>query len=216
MSGMMHRPPPISSFLPAETVDMMMHYGGDLPKDFAVEEQMTVLFTDLREFTQFSEAHDPHRIYETLNASIALQTKIVARNHGSINKFLGDGILAIFAGDDRTANACQCMLDMARELPAIKLEDDDYQQCGVGFGIQDGKVLYCLLGDENRREFTVIGDVPNTAARLCGSATAFEGLMTEECMARLPQTMAGERVVFFKEMQLRGKRKPIKVYRIRP
>jgi len=151
MGGMMHRPPPISSFLPAETVDMMMHYGGDLPKDFAVEEQMTVMFTDLREFTQFSEAHDPHCIYETLNASIALQTRLVAKHHGSINKFLGDGILAIFAGDDRTVNACNCMIDLARELPKIKLDDADYQHCGVGFGMQDGKVLYCLLGDENRR-----------------------------------------------------------------
>jgi len=212
----MHRPPPISSFLPAETVDMMMHYGGDLPRDFAVEEQMTVLFTDLREFTQFSEDHDPRRIYETLNASIALQTKIVAKNHGSINKFLGDGILAIFAGEDRTVNACNCMLDLVRELPKVKRDDVDYQQCGVGFGMQDGKVLYCLLGDENRREFTVIGDVPNTAARLCGSATAFEGLMTEECMQRLPEELTGTHVVFFKEMQLRGKRKPIKVYRIQP
>jgi len=216
MVGMMHRPPPISSFLPAETVDMMMQYGGDLPKDFAVEEQMTVLFTDLRKFTQFSEEHDPRRIYETLNASIACQTKIVAKNHGSINKFLGDGILAIFAGDDRTTNACNCMLDLARDLPTVKQNDVDYQQCGVGFGMQDGKVLYCLLGDENRREFTVIGDVPNTAARLCGSATAFEGLMTEECMQRLPDDLARESVVFFKEMQLRGKRKPTKVYRIQP
>ncbi len=212
----MHRPPPISSFLPAETVDMMMHYGGDLPQDFAVEEQMTVLFTDLRKFTQFSEEHDPHRIYETLNASISLQTKIVARNHGSINKFLGDGILAIFAGESRTANACNCMIEMARELPNIKQDDIDYQSCGVGFGMQDGKVLYCLLGDENRREFTVIGDVPNTAARLCGSAEAFEGLMTEDCVQRLPEDVARDNVSFYKEMLLRGKRKPIRVYRVTP
>ncbi|MDQ6964382.1 MAG: adenylate/guanylate cyclase domain-containing protein [Mariprofundales bacterium] len=216
MGEMMHRPPPISSFLPAETVDMMMQYGGDLPKDFAVEEQMTVMFTDLRKFTQFSEELDPRRIYETLNASISSQTKIVARNHGSINKFLGDGILAIFAGEERTINACNCMLELARELPKVKENDADYQQCGVGFGMQDGKVLYCLLGDENRREFTVIGDVPNTAARLCGSADAFEGLMTEECMQQLPVEFSRDHVVFFKEMHLRGKRKPIKVYRIQP
>ncbi|RMH50302.1 MAG: adenylate/guanylate cyclase domain-containing protein [Zetaproteobacteria bacterium] len=216
MTGIRHRPPPISSFLPAETVDMMMHYGGDLPRDFAVEEQMTVLFTDLRKFTQFSEEHDPHRIYETLNASISLQTRIVARHHGSVNKFLGDGILAIFAGEERTANACRCMVDMARELPQIKREDADYQSCGVGFGMQDGKVLYCLLGDEHRREFTVIGDVPNTAARLCGSANAFEGLMTEECVRRLPEALVADHVAFYREMRLRGKRRPVRVYRIRP
>ncbi|MDX8409517.1 MAG: adenylate/guanylate cyclase domain-containing protein [Mariprofundales bacterium] len=215
MTGM-RRPPPISSFLPAETVDMMMHYGGNLPQDFAVDEQMTVLFTDLREFTQYAERTDPRKIYETLNASIALQTKIVARNHGSINKFLGDGILAIFSGDERTENAVRCMMEMSHQLPEVKKDDTEYQRCGVGFGIQDGKVLYCLLGDEQRREFTVIGDVPNTAARLCGSAKGFEGLLTEDCYLRLSEAFSAEHVVFYQEMKLRGKQKPIKVYRILP
>ncbi|MDQ6950236.1 MAG: adenylate/guanylate cyclase domain-containing protein [Mariprofundales bacterium] len=193
---------------------MMLQYGGNLPQDFAVDEQMTVLFTDLREFTQFAEKHDPRKIYETLNASIALQTRIVARHHGSVNKFMGDGILAIFAGDERTENAAHCMLDLARELPLIKQDDVEYQSCGVGFGMQDGKVLYCLLGDENRREFTVIGDVPNTAARLCGSAKSFEGLMTEACYQRLPASFAKAHACFYEEMKLRGKRNLIKVYRI--
>ena len=106
------------------------------------------------------------------------------------------------------------MVEMAHQLPEVKRDDAEYQRCGVGFGIQDGKVLYCLLGDEQRREFTVIGDVPNTAARLCGSARGFEGLLTEECYLRLPEAFAAEHVQFYQEMKLRGKRKPIKVYRI--
>ncbi len=204
------RPPPIHMFLPPETVEMVMHYGSDFPPYLAFEEEMTVVFSDMRGFTELADRYAPQEVYRTINASLAVQTRLVREHGGSVNKFLGDGLLACFSGEGREARAVACVRELLRELPARAA---GFLPCEVGFGVHSGKVLFGLLGDEKRREFTVIGDVPNTAARLCGIAGGFQALATDAVVSRLPEAERA-RCRFLREHHFKGKMEAVGIYEL--
>ncbi len=203
----------LTSFLPKETVEMVKNHVGALPRDLAFEQDMTVVFSDMRGFTALSEQYDPHEVYETINASLALQSNLIHQFGGSVNKFLGDGLLACFSGDDRSNRAFHCVQQL---LLALKALDDNpvYLPCHVGFGLNDGPVLFGLLGDDTRREFTVIGDTVNTAARLCGIAEPFKALMTQNFIDTLHGNEIHEHFAFVERALFKGKREAIRIYAI--
>ncbi len=206
-------PTAFNSFLPKETMDMVNNYVGDLPQDLAFEQDMTILFSDMRGFTALSEQYNPHKVYETINASLALQSKYIAQFGGSVNKFLGDGLLACFSGEDRSLRAFQCVQHLLKVLK--KLDGNKaYLPCHVGFGLNDGSVLFGLLGDHSRREFTVIGDTVNTAARLCGIAEPFKALMTQNFIDTLHDDEAKKNYAFVERALFKGKREAIRIYAI--
>lgn len=198
------RPLPTTSFLPPETVDMMIQYGPDFPMDLAFDVEMSILFSDMRGFTEMAESHDPHQVYATINASLAIQTKLVLHHGGSVNKFLGDGLLACFSGGDRGVRAVECLREMTDALREREGKHD-LLPCPVGFGLNDGKILLGILGSKERREFTVLGDVVNTAARLCGIAAPFQALMTENVVGVIPEDMAEEYCCFYRNEHFKGK-----------
>jgi len=205
--------PPMRSFLPPETVAMIEKYGSDLPGDLAFDQEMTILFSDMRGFTELAEKYEPREVYATINASLAMQTRIIMRHGGSINKFLGDGLLACFSGQSRGEQALLCVLELITKLQE-KEETGDKLPCRVGFGMHDGHVLFGLLGDEMRKEFTVIGDVPNTAARLCGIAQPFQGLITEDCLRIIPKELAKKHCRYLNSVYFKGKSDGMEVFYI--
>jgi class 3 adenylate cyclase len=205
--------PILNSFLPQETMDMVSAHKGELPQDLAFEQQMTILFSDMRGFTALSEQYNPHKVYETINASLALQSKCISAHGGSVNKFLGDGLLACFSGEDRSIRAFLCVQKLLLELKALD-NDKAYLPCHVGFGLNDGPVLFGLLGDSTRREFTVIGDTVNTAARLCGIAEPFKALMTQNFIDTLQDDEIREHYAFVEKALFKGKREAIRIYAI--
>ena len=198
------KPAAFSAFLPAETIRMLEQYGSELPPDLAIEESMTILFSDMRGFTELAEKYDPRDVYASINASLSIQTGIVTKHGGSINKFLGDGLLACFSGDNRGEQALTCLLEMIKVLPERE-KINGLLPCKVGFSLHDGKVLLGLVGDETRRELTVIGDVVNTAARLCGIAQPFQGLVTEESMKTMPKELTRQYCRFLNSVHFKGK-----------
>ena len=201
----------LDAFLPPETLTMLKQYGEDIPQDLAFEEQMTILFSDMRGFTELAEKFDPHDVYASINSSLSIQTGIVLKHGGSINKFLGDGLLACFSGDHRGEHALNCLLEMLEVLP-VRESQGKHLPCRVGFSLHDGKVLLGLVGDQTRRELTVIGDVVNTAARLCGIAQPFQGLVTEESMKTMPKEMTKQYCRFLNAVHFKGKVEPMNIF----
>ncbi len=193
---------------------MLAAVGSDFPDDLAFDVEMTVLFSDMRGFTELAEAHPPRQVYAAINTSLAIQTRLVLKHQGSVNKFLGDGLLACFSGDQRVLHATECVQAM---LSTLKKRDAEglFLPSPVGFGINDGKVLLGLLGTEERREFTVIGDVVNTAARLCGIAKPFQALITDNALRGLPAEVVEKHCCFYRQQQFKGKSMPIDVYCIK-
>ena len=205
----------IASFLPQETVEMLQNYEGELPHNLASEQQMTILFSDMRGFTALSEQYEPREIYETINASLSVQTKVIHEFGGSVNKFLGDGLLACFSGEDRSKRAFKCVQCLL-EILAKREEEKHLLPCQLGFGLNDGRFLLGLLGDDTRREFTVIGDTVNTAARLCGIAEPFKALMTQDFVDNLHDDGLESQYAFVERALFKGKRKAIRIYAVCP
>ena len=138
------------------------------------ERQVTVLFSDLRNFTSFSEHRPPQEIVSRLNRYFTRMSEVVERNHGMIDKFLGDGVMAIFgapaAGEDDAGNAMQAALDMCVALEELNMEfaAQGLQRLDVGIGINTGFMVAGNMGSPSRLNYTVIGDGVNLAARIEG------------------------------------------------
>ena len=135
--------------------------------------QITILFSDIRGFTTLSEKRTPQQVVELLNRYFTLQVEVVFRHGGSLDKFIGDCIMAFWGAplDDpeHARHAVEAALEMAQVLQRFKHElgeaDADFD---VGIGIHTGPAVVGLIGSEQRREYTAIGDTVNLGSRIEG------------------------------------------------
>ena len=139
------------------------------------EISLTLLFSDIRGFTSYSEPRSPENVVQKLNELLNMQSKIISQNHGDIDKFVGDEVVAIFTGPDGPAAACRSALEIQSEL---NRSTDQFDHLQVGIGIHTGTVIMGMIGSQERADYTVIGDNVNTASRLCNSAKPQEVLLS--------------------------------------
>ncbi len=122
----------------------------------------TVLVSDLRGFTAFAQGRPPEEVVRTLNAHFERMTSILFRHGGTLDKFVGDGMLAVFGAPvpapDHARAAVRCALEMQAAMAGAPLP--------VGLAVHTGELVAGAIGGERRLEFTVIGDTVNTAVRL--------------------------------------------------
>jgi len=178
--------------------------------DLAGEEvELSLLFMDVRGFTTFSERADARDVVASLNALYEQVVPAVLRHGGHANKFIGDGLLAIFGAPDRLPNHAAAAV--AAGLDIVELVRSG-QTLRVGVGINSGAVVAGTIGGGGRLDFTVIGDPVNTAARV-ESATRQTGddlLITGATLALLGAD--GRRWEERSGMALKGKREPVRLY----
>jgi len=135
--------------------------------------EVTLLFSDIRGFTTLSETRTPQEVVAVLNRYFTLQVDVIFRHGGSLDKFIGDAIMAFWGAplDDpeHAKNAVACALDMADTLLAFKAELGELgKSFDVGIGVHSGPAVVGLIGSEKRREYTSIGDTVNLASRIEG------------------------------------------------
>jgi adenylate cyclase len=135
---------------------------------------VTIIFTDIRNFTTLSESEASNKVVEWLNDYFARMNEIVERHHGHINKYIGDGLMIVFGapvdrGNHEEARAAvECGLEMLDEVERM---NEDWKGMGrpvvkIGCGIHTGMATCGVVGAERRQEYTVIGDTVNLSARL--------------------------------------------------
>lgn len=154
----------LESFVSATAVGAAMRAG----ETGAIESkaiETTLFFSDIRDFTGFSEQNTPQDVVAFLNRLMGLQVDIIRRHHGDVDKMIGDAVLARF---ETNADAVAA----AKEILAAVAAGDFPR--AIGIGIYRGTVISGAIGPENRRDFTVIGDAVNVASRLCSAAAAGE------------------------------------------
>lgn len=169
---------------------------------------VTILFSDIRGFTTFCESKDPAEVVDLLNAYMATMCAIIVRHGGHVNKFIGDGILAVFSDDDEGARpgdhgrrAVACALDMVHA-------PSDFQ---TGTGLHSGEVVIGNVGSSDKMEFTVLGDTVNLASRL-------ESLNKEHKTKLLLSEATFEIIggaidtLYLGTVSVRGKSVPMKLY----
>ncbi|HSE31081.1 MAG TPA: adenylate/guanylate cyclase domain-containing protein [Pyrinomonadaceae bacterium] len=173
-----------SRFLPEYVVKQML----ENPESFklgGVSQTITILFADIRGFTRISEHAQPERIVSLLNRYFSAMTDIIFAHGGTLDKYLGDGLMALFGAPattpDDANNALNAAVAMQRRVLGINLEllAEGLPEIGVGMGLHTGEVVVGYIGSERRSEYTAIGDAVNTCARLESNARGGEILMSD-------------------------------------
>jgi adenylate cyclase len=172
-----------------------------------------VLFSDIRGFTTFSETVSPEAVVEMLNRVLDAQARVVVAGGGDIDKFVGDALMAVFQGDRAVLRAVECAVAMVSAVHDARAAGEAFT---VGVGVACGEVVYGAMGSESRMDFTVIGDVVNTAARLCSAAAADEVLVTETVARTCAGSLPSVELLPHAPLQVKGKRDPVIVCSARP
>ena len=162
-------------FVPAAVVDRVLEQAEDGLRLGGEEVLGTVLFSDIRGFTTFSESHPAGEVIDILNRYLTEMTDAIMDHGGTLIGYLGDGIIAIFGAPleqadhaDRALAAAEEMLGPRLEKVNRWLEERGIQRFGMGVGINSGLFMAGNVGSQDRLEYTVIGDTVNTASRIEG------------------------------------------------
>src|SRR5260370_19644366 len=171
-------------FLPEYVVKQML----ENPESFklgGVLQTITILFADIRGFTRISEHASPEKIVQLLNRYFSAMTDIIFAHGGTLDKYLGDGLMALFGAPTTTpkdaANALSAAVAMQRRMIGINLElrEEGFPEISIGIGLHTGEVTVGYIGSERLSEYTAIGDTVNTPSRLESNAKAGQILVSE-------------------------------------
>jgi adenylate cyclase len=179
--------------------------------DLTGQRQMvTIMFSDIRGFTAFCESKDPAVIVDLLNVYMALMCKIIVGHHGHVNKFIGDGILAVFADTDEGAEPGGHAARAVRCATEMVTAHNDFK---TGTGMHSGEVVIGNVGSSDKMEFTVLGDTVNLASRL---ESLNKEHKTNLLMSGSTCEMLGGAVdtVYLGAVPVRGKTEPMKLFTV--
>jgi adenylate cyclase len=196
------------TYLDREIAEHILREG---PALRAREVDVTMMFVDIRDFTGFAEEFDPGEVLEALNCLFELVVPIIAERHGHVDKFVGDGLLAVFGAPSAQADHADLAIDAALAI-ARRAREVFQGDLEIGIGIDSGTVVAGNVGGGGRLDFTVIGDAVNTAARI-ESATRDTGdtiLFSDETMRRLRRE--GLPIVPRSSTRMKGKRKHVGLF----
>ncbi|MBU1001866.1 MAG: HAMP domain-containing protein [Proteobacteria bacterium] len=178
--------------------------------------EATIMFSDVRGFTKYSESSDPAVIVENLNQFFDVAAKHIEAHGGYIDKFIGDEFLAVFGGlpnyvGDHAVNAVRAAWNMQLELAQKAINSDNPLLGRVGTSINTGEVVSGNIGSEVRMEYTVIGDTVNTASRLNALAGPCKTVLSESTYARVKDFVATQ---MLQPQMVKGKTKALQPYQI--
>ena len=179
---------------------------------------VVVFFSDIRGFTSMSETMTPDEIATLLTEYFTEMVEIVFEHGGTLDKFMGDAIMALWgapiAHDDDADRAIRAAIQQQEMLTELneKWANDGRPQVEIGIGINFGEVFAGNIGSDRRLEYTVIGDAVNTASRLCSQASAGEILISEPFYQILKNPPEVESL---EPLDLKGKAQAVPVYRVK-
>lgn len=186
----------LERFLPAEAVERVLAGGETALRSERLT--ATVLFADLRDSTARGERLAPHEVVEFLNRYVGAMAEAVFANGGMLDKYMGDGVMAIFGlvsdSSSGAESAVRAALQMRREIE--RLNSHEAEPVRYGIGIHTGEVVLGAVGVPRRSDFTAIGDAVNVASRLEGLCKHFQVdcVVSDESAARLDGTLALRRL----------------------
>jgi class 3 adenylate cyclase len=178
------------------------------------ERHVSVLFCDIRGFTQLTEEMEPKEVIHLLNQHFTPLTRIVHEHNGAVDKYVGDLIMAIFGAPKSFGNdvdhAARCALRMIDER--ARLNETSPYHISIGIGLASGKVVAGRMGSKDRLNYTVLGPRVNLASRLCSHAAKMEVLIDEETWRCIEGHARAEPTP---ELRLKGFAETVRAYKLR-
>jgi adenylate cyclase len=192
--------------------DVNVHFKG-------TQKELTILFSDLRNFTELSEKLSPQQISVLMNTYFGTMIPLVFKHKGTLDKLVGDMIMAFFGAPlpvpDHPAAAVRCALDMEQALGILRKNHSvkGADQLWSGMGINTGQVIVGNLGSEDFIDYTVIGDAVNVASRLEGLNKVYG---TRIIISEFTRNQLGNQFLVRKldKVRLKGKQEPVIIYEL--
>ncbi|MCP4141441.1 MAG: GAF domain-containing protein [Chloroflexi bacterium] len=176
---------------------------------------ITILFADIRGFTSFSEKQSPEKLVAVLNRYLAAAAEAVLEEEGTVDKFLGDAVMAWYNAPirqpDHALRAVRTALAIRSAIEKLYTELPPEAQLGFGVGIHYGEAVLGLIGTEKKLEYTAIGDSVNTAKRVQENSQKNQILISEDAYELVKKHIYVDKL---DAVNVKGKSKPIKVYEV--
>ena len=214
-------------FVPEAVVDQVLA-DADGVRLGGVRGEATVMFSDLRGFTSFSETLEPERVIEALNMYLTQMSEAILDHGGTLVAYMGDGIMAVFGAplkqEDHADRALEAARDMLGRMDGFNgwlREQGLHDGFKMGIGLDSGPVMSGNVGSERRLEYTALGDTTNTAARLEGMTKGTPHQLYISDTTRQALTRPVEDIVEVGEAEVRGRKAKVKLWsaqqrRVRP
>jgi adenylate cyclase len=195
-----------------ETVDQL-HLGGE-------RKQLTALFSDIRGFTSISEKMSPEELVRFLNEYLSAMTKIVLHYQGTVDKYMGDAIMAFYGAPleqpDHAFRACKSAVDMIVRLKELRKgwESRGLPPMNIGIGINSGEMSVGNMGSEERFDYTIMGDNVNLASRLEGINKQYG---TNIVISQFTYELVQDNSFIIRELdsvRVKGKQEPVTIYEL--
>ena len=178
-----------------------------------VEQEVCVLFSDIRGFTSMSERMEPSKVVTLLNSFFDKMIDVVFKYNGTLDKIIGDELMVLYGAPlkkaDDILNAVKTAKEMFTTLDEfnVKMLEEGYPKLNIGIGINYGKVICGNIGSEQQMNYTVIGDTVNLASRLCSAAKPGEIIISDSVYKNLDDTIGFS---LNEKLSLKGKKQPVK------
>jgi adenylate cyclase len=179
--------------------------------------EITILISDIRGFTSMSEKKEPAEIVHMLNEYFEVMVEVLFKCNGTLDKYVGDEIMALFGAPvdmpDAPLHAVRCAIDMQkalREFNRTRLAENQ-EPIKIGIGINTGRVITGAIGSSRTLQYTAIGDAVNTASRLCSVAKAGEIILSENTMRMVAGAVDA---VTLPAVRVKGKEQELKIYNV--
>ncbi|MBN2414038.1 HAMP domain-containing protein [candidate division KSB1 bacterium] len=184
----------------------------DLPPE-GEKREVTILFTDVRNFTLLTERLGAEEIVKLINIYYDLQARIIDENNGFVDKFYGDQVMSIFIGKTQADDAIHAAVEIQKSIKLLnkKRASEGKVTLTVGCGANIGYAILGKMGSKSRLDYTVIGDVVNVASRLCSIAKPDQILTPEHMADRLNNDYP---TVKLEPVMVKGKRDPVSIIEI--
>ncbi|MCD1259087.1 adenylate/guanylate cyclase domain-containing protein [Paenibacillus athensensis] len=204
-------------FVSKTVVDELLQSGEDV-KLGGSRKDISLIFVDIRGFTPMSERLEPEQVIQVLNEYLDVCTKAIFKFNGTLDKFIGDGVMAMFGApieyDNHPEMAVRAAIEMKGQANVLEQKLIEKYGIGVkfGLGINSGPAVVGNIGSEDLRlDYTAIGDTVNLSARLESNAKPGQILISENTYARVKDLFDIEPVG---EIKVKGKEKPVMVYEV--
>lgn len=201
-------------FVAEEVVDLMIANPADIKLGGDVR-PITVLFADLEGFTSVSEREDPVKLLEILNQYHGLLVSIIKGNGGTIDKFLGDGLMAIFNApmvqDDHIYQAVRSAIEIRNELARFHQNLPPKFQLKINVGIHTGQAVVGFVGANDLMDYTAVGDTVNLAARLQAISSENQITISDAVYNHIEDRIVAQRLG---ERTVKGREEPVLTYHV--